>query len=355
VKTKPRTKLTRESGDIDGPLIAWFKREARDLPWRPVDPKTGRRDPYRSLVSEVMLQQTQVARVVEKYEPFLRRFPTIAALAAAPLDDVLAEWSGLGYYRRARHLHACAKAVVERHVGVLPADVPSLLKLPGIGRYTAGAIASLVYHRPAPIVDGNVARVLLRVCGQAVDQQAGMVWSWAEAERLAAASKDIAAFNEGLMELGATVCTPANPRCDACPLARACVAKRENLQDQIPAPKFRAARSIIHFACVVVRDDRGRVLLEKRGSTGLWADMWQPPTVEVAGKRPTKSALERTLGAESLKYAERFLHQTTHRDVHFSVYTAAGVNLGERLWFTVQEAEALAMGNPQRRLLRSRD
>jgi len=341
--------------DIDAPLIAWYRANARDLPWRSIDPATGRRDPYRSLVSEVMLQQTQVARVLEKYETFLGRFPTLAALAASPLDDVLAEWSGLGYYRRARHLHACAQAVVQRHAGVVPQDVPALIKLPGIGRYTAGAIASLVYHQPAPIVDGNVARVLLRVRGQQLDQQSGMAWSWTQAEQLAAASKDVAAFNEGLMELGATICTPANPRCDRCPLADACVAKREGLQDHIPAPKLQAKRSTIHFACVVVRDKHGRVLLEKRPSTGLWADMWQPPTFEAIGKKPTAKAVANVLRADALRRVETFVHQTTHRDVHFTAYSAAIIDVTNRTWYSVAEAEALAMGNPQRRLLRSRD
>jgi A/G-specific adenine glycosylase len=302
-----------------------------------------------------MLQQTQVARVIEKYEPFLRRFPTVAALAASPLDDVLAEWSGLGYYRRARHLHACAQAVVQNHAGVVPHDVPALIKLPGIGRYTAGAVSSLVYNQPAPIVDGNVARVLLRVRGKQLDQQSGMAWSWTQAEELSAASKDVAAFNEGLMELGATVCTPANPRCERCPLASACVARREGLQDQIPAPKLQAKRSTIHFACVVVRDGQGRVLLERRPSTGLWADMWQPPTLEVVGKKPTAKTISKGLQAEALRRVETFLHQTTHRDVQFTVYSAASVEVANRRWFSAAEAETLAMGNPQRKLLRSRD
>ena len=338
----------------DAALIAWFNANARDLPWRVVDPASGLRDPYRSLVSEVMLQQTQVSRVLEKYDAFLRRFPTIAALATAPLDDVLAEWSGLGYYRRARHLHACAKAVLERHGGILPRDVPSLLELPGIGRYTAGAIASMVYRDPAPIVDGNVARVLLRVRGQQMDQQSGMAWSWTQAGELAATSKDIAAFNEGLMELGATICTPANPRCNQCPLASVCAANAHNLQSRIPAPKQQAARSALYHTCIIARDDQGRFLLEKRPSHGLWADMYQPPTLETT-KKPTRAQLAEAFNVTRLKRVETFLHQTTHRDVHFTIYTGTITGNPRATWFTKDETAALAMGSPQRRALRHRD
>ena len=335
-----------QSRTLDGALSAWFRRHARPLPWR-VTP----RDPYRSLVSEYMLQQTQVARVLEKFGPFMERFPTLEALAAAPLDDVLAEWSGLGYYRRARFLHACARRIVERHGGVVPSDVQELLGLPGIGRYTAGAIASIVHERPAPIVDGNVARVLLRVRGERLTQEEGMAFAWREAEVLAKASGDIAAFNEGMMELGATVCTPVNPRCGECPVAAHCDARARNLQDQIPAPKAAAARSALHIACVVVRDARGRVLLEKRPETGLWAGMWQPPTVESPGRRPTRKAVGAALGAEGLRRVGGFVHTTTHRDVHFTVYGAERIVAAGRRWFTPAQAAELAMGNPQRRIV----
>jgi A/G-specific adenine glycosylase len=336
----------RRDEELDRTLSVWFREHARPLPWRRTP-----RDPYLSLVSEYMLQQTQVARVLEKFGPFIARFPTLEALACAGLDDVLAEWSGLGYYRRARHLHACAGAIVERHGGVVPAGVPELLGLPGIGRYTAGAIASIVYNRPAPIVDGNVARVLLRVRGERVPQVEGMAFAWREAEKLAGASRDVAAFNEGLMELGATVCTPAKPRCGECPIAALCVARARGEQDEIPAPKTAAARSTVYMACVVVRDGRGRVLLEKRPETGLWAGLWQPPTVESSGRRPTREAVGAALGAEGLKRVGGFVHTTTHRDVRFTVYGAERVAAVGRRWFTPAEAEALAMGNPQRRMV----
>jgi len=200
-------------------VAGWFANVARDLPWR------RRRSGYHALVSELMLQQTQVARVVEKFEPFVRRFPTVAALAAAREDEVLAMWQGLGYYRRARLLHAAAKAIVERHRGRVPVrDHAALLALPGVGRYTAGAIGSIVAGERVPIVDGNVTRVFQRLAARkgSASDRAVVDWAWEEARRYVAGARDPAAANEGLMELGATVCTPAAPRCDACPVSAMC-------------------------------------------------------------------------------------------------------------------------------------
>jgi A/G-specific adenine glycosylase len=210
--------------------LAWFDRSARDLPWRVGDPITGVRDPYHVLVSEVMLQQTQVARVIEKFAAFLARFPTVRALAAASEDDVLAAWTGLGYYRRARLLHACAKRIVERHAGQIPAEIAALRELPGIGAYTAGAIASLAFAKPEPLVDTNVSRVLLRIAGKqlAVSDKAASAWAWEQARDLVHVAAEArgtpllrarnrpGAWNEALMELGATVCTLPTPRCVLC-------------------------------------------------------------------------------------------------------------------------------------------
>ncbi|MFN9968973.1 MAG: A/G-specific adenine glycosylase, partial [Phycisphaerae bacterium] len=309
---------------ITSALSKWFRSAARDLPWR--EEFRARRDPYRSLVSEFMLQQTQVSRVLEKFEPFLQRFPTVGALAAAPEQDVLAAWSGLGYYRRARLLHACAKSIVRDFGGVVPRDVDSLQELPGIGRYTAGAIASIVFNRPEPIVDGNVCRVLQRLDakpGSASDKEV-IAWAWERAEslvrqcpnspsHLAARSEGAsthrangadavtpATFNEGLMELGALVCTPAAPKCLVCPLRDLCLAREQGLVDEIPAPKARAKRSRVYHDTVVVwrKTARGvEVLLEQRPATGLWAGLWQPPTVESATRtRRTLKSLLAELG-----------------------------------------------------------
>jgi A/G-specific adenine glycosylase len=172
--------LKRDKGIVRR-ICTWFAASARDLPWRAVDPKTGRRDPYRSLVSEFMLQQTQVSRVLEKFEPFLARFPDVAALAKADLGEVLSAWSGLGYYRRARHLHGAAKAVMNDFDAQVPQVIERLMSLPGVGRYTAGAIASMVFGQPQPLVDGNVARVLLRVEGRELSAPEGLAWAWTRA------------------------------------------------------------------------------------------------------------------------------------------------------------------------------
>jgi A/G-specific adenine glycosylase len=328
-------------------LSKWFRTAARDLPWR--EEFRAGRDPYRSLVSEFMLQQTQVSRVLEKFEPFLQRFPTVGALAAAPEQDVLAAWSGLGYYRRARLLHACAKSIVRDFGGEVPRDVESLQELPGIGRYTAGAIASIVFNRPEPIVDGNVCRVLQRLDakpGSASDKEVA-AWAWERAESLVkqcpnspsqregASSRRAkgtdavtpATFNEGLMELGALVCTPAAPKCLVCPLRDLCLAREQGLVDEIPAPKARAKRSRVYHDTVVVwrKTARGvEVLLEQRPATGLWAGLWQPPTVESATRtRRTLQSLLTELGlpASAAKSKPReWVFQTTHRDVCFRVW-----------------------------------
>src|SRR5438477_1446956 len=198
-------------------LRAWFRRRARALPWRRT------RDPYAIWVSEIMLQQTRVQTVIPYWERWMSRFPTVAALAHAPLDDVLAAWAGLGYYSRARNLHAGAQTVASKFAGALPARASELRAVPGIGPYTAGAIASIAFGEKAPLVDGNVARVLARVYGIAEDikSSAGQRALWARAGELMAALPASAApgdLNQGLMELGATICAPAAPRCLTCPL-----------------------------------------------------------------------------------------------------------------------------------------
>jgi A/G-specific adenine glycosylase len=198
-------------------LLAWYGRSARDLPWRRV------RDPYAILISEIMLQQTQVARVTDYWTRFLHRYPTVEDLAAAPLRDVLGAWRGLGYYARARNLHAAAKHVVRRHGGRLPADPHALAGLPGVGRYTAGAVASIAFDAPVGAVDTNVARVLARVfrLRGARRSAARAAATWRLAERLAAPGR-AAAWNQALMDLGATICTARAPQCGRCPVASLC-------------------------------------------------------------------------------------------------------------------------------------
>ncbi|MEM9082973.1 MAG: A/G-specific adenine glycosylase, partial [Planctomycetota bacterium] len=300
-------------------LEAWFTVHARDLPWR-----TEVRDGYQALVAEAMLQQTQVSRVVEKYEPFLERFPTALALAEADEDAVLASWSGLGYYRRARNLHAAAKQIVADHGGEVPSEPDRLLELKGVGRYTAGAIASIAYNIRAPIVDGNVERVTLRLEGEAL--QAGSKeasdLAWERAETLVDVSKQPGVFNEGLMELGATVCTPRGPRCGQCPLKRHCRARTAGAQEEIPQPKARAKQKELFISVAVIRDGLGNTLVRQRPLDGLWGGLWEPISLESSKSVPELGELAQTIGVDEkiLSESDAFTHVTTHRLVRFLVF-----------------------------------
>lgn len=327
----------------------WFAAHRRDLPWR------RDRTPYRVLVSEFMLQQTQVSRVAERYPCFLKRFPSIRSLAEAPLEAVLAQWQGLGYYRRARLLHAAAERIVAEHDGRVPRDLALLQGIPGIGRYTAGAIASIGFGDRAPIVDGNVSRVLLRLHGRllASDDREAVASSWREAESLVLAASDPAALNEGLMELGATVCTPMAPRCEACPLRSACRALAQGLAREIPLPKRAPLRQRLdHHAVLVERG--GSLLLSQRPATGLWAGLWGLPGIDAPPRRGRRAIAE-LLGVspEAVEPAGGFVHLTTHREVRVHLHR---LRAGEFVkdpagcrWANAEVQAGLPMGSLQRR------
>ncbi len=337
-------------------IAEWFRASQRALPWR-----TSPRDPYRSLVAETMLQQTQVARVVEKYEGFLQRFPDVESLSRAAEQDVLAAWSGLGYYRRARNLHRASRRIVEDLDGRVPDMVDELKKLPGVGRYTAGAIASIVFEKRAALVDGNVARVLLRLEGMrlASDDRGAEELAWRRAEELvvAAPAADVAALNEGLMELGAVVCKPVGPRCGECPLRRRCAAHRAGTQDEIPLPKARAKRREVFHTCVVARDSDGRVLVAPRSEDGLWAGMFQPPTIENEGGHASVDDLALMLPSVEVEGERQdFTHHTTHRIVQFGVHRGRvrlreGAPAAPSRWLSRDELAAVPLSNPHRRML----
>jgi len=341
-------------------VVRWFRRAARDLPWRRAR-ADGTRDPYRALVSEFMLQQTQVSRVLDKYTPFLERFPDAESLARADERDVLAAWSGLGYYRRARMLHAAARDIVNRFNARVPDDPDTLRTIPGIGRYTAGAIASMVFGKRAPLVDGNVARVLLRLEGRELAPPDGAAWAWRRVPELLDAlprTMRPGELNEGLMELGATVCTPRNPSCLTCPLRDFCCAARDATQNRIPAPKPAAPRRPLWCASAVVRDGRGRVLLERRPDTGLWGGLWQAPTLEREDRAPRRSELARYIGVPTPAASTEFAHATTHREVRFAVFDTGRVTgadtrrLGaSRTWTRPPDLATLALSNAQKRVL----
>ncbi len=250
------------SGTIPLPLLAWYEREKRDLPWR------KDRDPYHVWISEVMLQQTRVEVVVPRYGAFLERFPDIRALARAPENAVLAAWSGLGYYRRARDLHAAARAVVERHGGELPRTRDELRELPGFGEYTAGAVLSIAFNLPEPILDGNVARVLTRLDRIDGDPRRGpLARQLRERVRELIPEGRASAFNQALMEMGALVCIPGRPRCSECPLKSRCLAFRAGDAARFPALAPRRRSVGVDLTAAVVSLG-GRYLLERRSDGG---------------------------------------------------------------------------------------
>jgi A/G-specific adenine glycosylase len=271
-------------------LLAWFARHRRDLPWR------RDRDPYHIWVSEVMLQQTTVAAVGPYFERFLAAFPSVTALAAADEQDVLRLWEGLGYYRRARHLHQAARGLAAQFGDRLPDDPAVWANLPGVGRYILGAVLSQAFDRRLPIVEANSLRVLCRLFGYTADPRSadGQKWLWETARRLLPA-KRVGDFNQALMEVGALVCTPAAPKCGDCPLAADCVARAGGLQDVIPLKVSRPAVEEVREVAVSIR--RGpRVLLAQRPpDTARWANMWEFPHGELQAGEDHEAAAERLL------------------------------------------------------------
>lgn len=257
---------------LHAPLLRWYRRVRRDLPWRKDT------DPYRVWVSEIMLQQTTVAAVTPKYEAFMARFPTLASLACASEDAVLKQWAGLGYYSRARNLRRAAIEISEKHGGRFPSAFDDIHALPGVGRYTTGAIGSIAFKAPWPLVDGNVARVFSRLFGlkgRAKDP-AFLKTVWPKAEELVHTSAP-GDWNQALMELGATVCTPESPSCGACPLSGECVAFARNLQDELPLPEKMKAPVPVRWDCLWIERD-GDVLLWKRGEKDrLLRNLWGLP------------------------------------------------------------------------------
>lgn len=298
---------------VSARLERWFAGHARDLPWR------RRRTPWNTLLSEVLLQQTQVARVAERFPEFLRRFPTPAAMARRGETEVLEAWRGLGYYRRARSLHAAACAIVRHHGGQVPGDAVALRGLPGVGRYTAGAVASIAFGHAEPIVDGNVMRVLARIADRRapVADSAGQAWCWEQAERLVASARRPGVTNEAIMELGATVCTPVSPACVRCPLASGCASRRAGSQDRVPRPRVRPERrAMVLHAVVEIR--QGRVGLVRRPA-GLWSGLLAPPCIE-AKRAATAAALAGAMpGVRAGRRLAEVEFATTHRQIRFIV------------------------------------
>jgi A/G-specific adenine glycosylase len=333
--------------------LPWFDTAKRALPWR------RSRDPYRLLVSEVMLQQTQVSRVIEYYRRFLRAFPTCRALAEAPLDEVLHAWAGLGYYARARNLQRACQVVTQEYGGRFPQRFEQAAALPGIGRYTAGAVLSIAFGQRHPAVDANVRRVLCRVLLERGDTPA----SRKRVERFAAQAVPEARagdYNQALMELGALVCVSRSPRCPHCPLRGLCRANLAGKQHTVPASVRPAARRATVALALVQR--RGRVLLAQRPAEGRWGGLWVFPSVELGGEGP-EAALTRLLAEEfGLQVAVgepvmTLTHTFTQRRITLTAYACAVQGGRTRArehraarWVKPEELGGYALPSPHRRV-----
>jgi A/G-specific adenine glycosylase len=341
-------------------LLLWYRRNRRDLPWRRTH------DPYRIWVSEIMLQQTQVDTVVPYYHRFIKALPNVAALAAADEHDVLRLWEGLGYYRRARQLHRAAGDIVKRHAGRFPRSLEDVRQLPGIGRYTAGAILSIAYDQRAPILEANTIRVFARLV--AMDADLGTTASqqtlWTVAETVLP-RRNCRDFNQALMELGSLVCTPRSPRCDQCPLASVCESNRRGIQEQIPRRRAKLPSEDVLEASVAVRR-RGDLLLRRRTSGERWAGLWDflrfPLSARLgeARRRELVDSVRQQSGlaVQGLRSVATLKHGVTRFRITLECYTAESIaarprlSPGEWRWVDPVELNSLPLSVTGRRFSR---
>jgi A/G-specific adenine glycosylase len=345
-------------------LLAWYDRHRRDLPWRA---RFGERaDPYRVWLSEVMLQQTTVATVRPRYDAFLSRWPTVADLAAAPLDDVLGEWAGLGYYARARNLHACAREVAAKHGGEFPDTEPGLASLPGIGAYTAAAVAAIAFDQPATVVDGNVERVVARLNALEEPVPAAKPLIRMLADELFRAGKPERPgdFAQALMDLGATVCVPARPRCEACPWARDCLGLARGVAHELPRRQAKGEKPQRHGVHFWLTDAEGRLLLHRRPERGLLGGMLELP---VAGKgwqvgKPDHAALLKQAGGLPGRW-QLLPGSVGHSFTHFDLTVRIAVqerpelellatNIPDWRWLALGELEQAAIPSVTAKMIR---
>jgi len=330
---------------LSQPLLSWFDKHGRKhLPWQ------QNPSPYRVWVSEVMLQQTQVATVIPYYQRFMARFPDIESLANAELDNVLSHWSGLGYYARGRNLHAAAKRIQEAHAGLFPHQREAVEALPGIGRSTAAAILSLSTGERHAILDGNVKRVLARYFaikgwpGKSSVQK--KLWQLAEEFT---PTKRVAAYNQAIMDLGATCCTRSKPQCTNCPLSSHCIALKEGIIEKLPAPKPRKKRPTRSIQMLMIKNGRGEILLEKRPPTGIWGGLWSLP--EAVEDKPVGSWCEEQLGLKVKQLEEWPIRRHTFSHFHLDIRpqllqlenNLTQVNESDhRIWYKMQKTHGLA-------------
>ena len=358
VGTKPRKRAAQPAPLPDGAdLLAWYDRHRRSLPWRALPGETP--DPYRVWLSEIMLQQTTVKAVVPYFARFVARWPDVRALAAAPLDHVLRLWAGLGYYARARHLHACARAVVERYDGRFPAQPAELATLPGIGAYTAAAIAAIAFDARAAAVDGNVERVLARLFAVEEELPAAKAEIRRCAERLMPLER-AGDFAQALMDLGATICTPKKPACSLCPWPHACAARRRGDPQAFPRKAPRTGGRLRRGAAFVVVRGGGRVLVRSRPPRGLLGGMTEVPTTEWMHDFEERDALVAAPALSGARATWRRLpgvvtHVFTHFPLELAVY-AADVPASTRApagmrWAALAELAGEALPNLMRKVL----
>jgi A/G-specific adenine glycosylase len=335
-------------------LLRWFALHGRhDLPWQ------KNRTPYRVWISEVMLQQTQVITVLPYYQRFMERFPAVESLAAAALDEVLHLWTGLGYYARARNLHACAQMVVAEFDGEFPQDLESMMSLPGIGRSTAGAILSIASGLRHPILDGNVKRVLSRVFGVAGDPSSSAVlqrlWSLAEACTPAAGVGD---YTQAIMDLGATLCTRSRPACTLCPMNLQCIAAREGRQAELPGRKQKRHRPSREATLLIAQSgDVGSaaVFVEKRPVAGLWGGLWSPPQFEDEAAAMTWCTREVGEPEDGAEFMTPIEHAFTHFDLCLKPLRVRcrpheAIRDGEQLWYELNAPPKIGLPQPIKQL-----